>query len=254
MTAPLVVWATPASNAGPRGFTREVLEMGPVGWARWIAPKLSGKGITHVIIAYPGGHEPDASELRFDMVSRAAGHFDPRVKACGDYALWSEACQIIRDLVQCYCGFYVGTSMYMDQAATLAECDKMVHHWGGVADFICIDTLSGRPMGHTDWMAAYRLEAADIRVWAEPAPIRGRPLLPGPHVVIKSTWETSNGDVGDDNHTPRADFEAHGASIIILDRNGAMTADEVAAARDDRKGVCIPVDRVPFVGIHGGAM
>jgi hypothetical protein len=231
-----------------------ILDLGPLRWAKdHICPKLAGKGFTHVIIAYPGGRETDGSDLRFDMVKRALQHDDIRVQAAGNYAIWADAAQIIREETRCKVGFYIGTSEGMTAAHLRDECEEIIFNWQGYADFICIDTLAARPMGHTDHIAANRLASAGIAIWAEPRPIRGFPLLPVPHICLASKWQSSGESLGDDDHTDRKSIEAQRAGVILLD-NVSVNAETVQAIRGTGIGYAVGPDFVPIVGGCGGPL
>lgn len=253
MNAPLVAWLAVASNSGPRGYTESALRLGPEGWAREQVRTLARSPITHACIAYPGGQE-GPSDLRFDMIHQASFHEDPRVQALGDNAAWANAAQIIREAVGCKVGFYLGTSHGMETADVLEVCEHIIAQWHGYVDFIVIDTLGDRPMGHTDHIAAQRLEAAGFEVWGEPRPVRDRPLLPRPYLCFAKKWNDHGGKFGDTNHTPLSAIEAQGASIILIDGPGTMTAETVSNYRMQGIGVCVGVDRVPIVAIAGGLL
>lgn len=248
-TGPLVVWATAASNVGPRGFHADILERGPIGWVRDVlVPKLRGQAIDAVILAYPGGQEEGSKDLTFDMVSRCFDSANPQVRACGDYSAWADACTIAKESLGCKVGFYLGTAATLSRGATLHECETVIAQWGGIADFIAIDCLGDRGAGTNDVLAANRLAAAEITVWGEPRPVRGGVLIPTAYVCYSSKWESSGGALGDQYHTPLASIQAQGASIIIIDEDGRMHPSTVANLRAQGVGVCIGVDRVPIVG------
>jgi len=253
LTAPLVAWAPCGSDVGPRGMPRDLLERGPLGWARdHVAPRLAGKGFTHCCIAYPGGSEPDGSDLRFDMVSRAAQYDDDvRVQACGDYPVWADAALIIKQIVGCKVGFYLGTSHALSRPLALHECEDIIFHWQGFADFICIDTLAARPAGHNDHACANRLAAAGFEVWAEPRPVRGFPLYPTVHLCIDTTWQKHNSSFGNAEHSARNEFEAHGASVVLIDTT-SVNKETVQLARAGGIGYAVPPSFVPVVGNVGG--
>lgn len=254
-TAPLMAWASCGSDVGPRGMPAALLEMGPLRWAKdHVAPRLVGKGITHCIIAYPGGKEPDGSDLRFDMVNRALQFDDDvRVSACGSYAVWADAAQIIREAVGCKVGFYLGTSQDMDYLKLMRECEEIVFYWNGYADFICIDTLAARPMGHSDHAAAQRLAAAGFEVWSEPRPIRGCPLYPNVHLCLASKWQSSGSSYGDTYHTERDVFASQGASVVLID-DVSVNAETVQLSRAGGIGWAVTPSFVPVVGSAGGVV
>lgn len=251
--APLMAWATCGSDVGPRGMPDALLRLGPLMWARdHVAPKLIGKGITHCVIWMPGGREESGADLRFDTVSQALRHSDPRVHACGDYSIWAESAQIIRQEAGCKVGFYVGTSHGQDVSKVLEECENMVVQWNGYADFIVIDTLADRPMGHTDHVAAHRLAAARFEVWSEPRPIVGKPLYPTVHMCLASKWHSSGSSFGDRYHANKEAFTAQGASVVLID-DVTVNAETVQLSRAVGIGWAVSPAFVPVVGNAGGA-
>lgn len=252
MTAPLVAWATCGSDVGPRGMPRELLELGPVAWARQhVAPQVIGKGFTHICIAYPGGREDDGSNLRLDMVNRAAEHPDPKVKACGSYSDWADAARALKDLTGCKVGFYLGTSDGMSKFFTDAVTTQINMNWSGFADFICIDTLAGRTLGHKDHRVANYLASALFEVWAEPRPVRGCPLYPTVHMCLKSTWDKHSSSFGDDECSSKSEFAAHGASIVLIDDRN-VNKETVQLARAGGIGWAVTPSFVPVTGEAGG--
>lgn len=253
--APLVVWATAASNVGPRRFHADILERGPIGWVRDVlVPKLRSQTIDAVILAYPGGQEDGSKDLTFDMVSRCLDSTNPQVRACGDYAAWADACTILKESLGCKVGFYLGTAATLSRGATLHECETIIAQWGATADFVVIDCLGDRGTGTNDVLAANRLAAAEIPVWGEPRPTRGSVLLPVPYVCYSSKWESSGGALGDQYHTPLASVQAQGANVILIDEDGRMHPSTVAGLRTQGVGVCVGVDRVPIVASIGGVV
>ena len=246
--ASLAAWACAASNEGKRGFTREVLELGPQRWARdHVVPRLAGQGIDTVFIAYPGGQEGPA-DLRFDMITRAAKHEDPRVQACGDYAAWAEAANEIGRRLQCKVGFYLGTTEGMTLAEVMQECDTINREWSDYVDFVVIDTLASRHGGHTDHIAYHRVSAGKIVGCGEARPVRGRPLYATLYMCFEDKWKRHHGAEGDDQHTPLAALHEQGASVMLIDGPGTLTKAEVDEYRAAGIGICVGVDRVPIVG------
>lgn len=251
--APLMAWATCGSDVGPRGMPDALLRLGPLMWARdHVAPKLIGKGITHCVIAYPGGKEPDGADLRFDMVNQALQNDNPNVAACGTYAVWADAAQIIREAVGCKVGFYLGTTNAMSKPLVVHECEEIVMHWNGYADFIVIDTLADRPMGHNDHAAAHRLAAAGFEVWSEPRPIVGKPLYPTVHMLLASKWHGSGSSFGDRYHTSKDVFASQGASVVLID-DVTVNPETVQLSRAGGIGWAVSPAFVPVVGNAGGA-
>jgi hypothetical protein len=229
-----------------------LLSLGPLRWAKdHVAPKLIGKGFTHVVIAYPGGREEDNKDLRFDMVSQALQHDDPNVAACGSYAVWADAAQIIREAVGCKVGFYLGTAEELSRPLTLHECEDIGYHWHGYADFIVIDTLADRPLGHTDHVAAHRLSAAGIEVWSEPRPIVGKPLYPIVHMCLASKWHSSGSSFGDTYHVAKEVFASQGASVVLID-DVSVNPETVQLSRAVGIGYAVSPDFSPVVGGLGG--
>lgn len=246
--APLVCWVMPASNVGPRGFNPEVLDMGLARWVNErVVPALTGRGFTHVIIAYPGGQE-DRADLRFDMISRAADHPDPKVQACGDYAAWSEVATTIKERLNVRVGFYLGTAACLSRPATLGECETVIMHWAGVVDFVAIDCLGVAKLGSSDTLAADRLASAGFDVWGEPRPTRGNVLLPIPYLCFLSKWEQTGGVLGNADHTPLDVVQAQGAGVIVFDETGRIHPTVIEANRNRGIGVCIGMPQPANVG------
>lgn len=237
------------------------MELGPQRWAReHVVPKLRGRKLDAVFIAYPGGQEEDESDLRLDMIDQCAKHRDPRVQAMGDYAAWADAANEIGRRLQCKVGFYLGTteggpkSVQGDMTRWSVEetCFTINAAWSGFVDFVVIDTLAARPLGHLDWLAAHMISAGKMEVGAEPRAVRERPLLPGMHVCIWSKWLEHNASEGDDQHLSRAEMEANKASVIVLDLHGEISPEMVMQMRVNGIGICVGVDRVPVVAEVGG--
>lgn len=244
--APLVVWAAVASNRGPRGMSDEILAKGPAQWCNDLGHRIAGKGATHCVIYCPGGMEDDGSDIRFDQIDRAAKHPDPRVQACGRYAEWADGCANIARIAGVKCGLYLGTSEGLTPKETLEVCEKFIHDGEGLIDFVVIDTIAGRPMGHTDHIAAHRFEAAKIQAWGEARPPRGFPVYPRPYICLEPKWNQHNGMHGDDGHLSQAEFEASGASVIVVyDRIGPTT---ILVKRSSGIGVGISPDQLQIGG------
>lgn len=259
MSAPLVCWATAGSNdRGPRGLSDEVLALGPLAWGDSVVRKCQGKGFTHVIIAYPGGNLEVDGPIAFDMLKRALQHDDPRVQACGNYLLWGEAAQRIKEALACKVGFYVGTTEGMTLAEAIAEADMMISFWGGdedfrYADFICIDVLAGRQIGHLDHVVANRLAAAGFKIWSEPRPLRKCPFYPTINLCMASLYHRQGSSLGNAEHLSKEEFEANGATIVLID-DTRVNAETVQLSRAVGIGYAVAPDFVPIVGNHGGPL
>ena len=250
--AALAAWVCAASNTGPRGFTDELLDLGPQRWAReHVVPKLRGRKLDAVIIAYPGGQEgPD--DLRFDMITRAARHDDPRVQACGDYAAWAYAVMEIGKALDVPVGMYLGTTEGMTLALVFQVCDRINREWSDYVDCVVIDTLASRHGGHGDHIAYNRLMAGGIVACGEARPVRGRPLYDTLYMCFEDKWKRHRGAEGDDQHTSLAAMREQGASVMLIDGPGTLTKAEVDDYSAAGIGICVGVDRVPVVADVAG--
>lgn len=224
----------------------EILAKGPAQWCNDLGHRIADKGATHCVIYCPGGMEDDGSDIRFDQIDRAANHPDPRVQACGRYAAWADGCANISRIAGVECGIYLGTADHLTTKETLEVCERIIHDGQGMIDFVVIDTLAARAMGRPDHIAAHRLEAAEIEVWGEARPVRGFPVYPRKHICLEPTWNIHNGMHGDEGHQSQAEFEASGASIIVVyDRIGPTT---IMVKRASGIGVGISPDQLQIGG------
>jgi hypothetical protein len=139
-------------------------------------------------------------------------------------------------------GFYLGTAQHMTRSSTLDTCENIVVHWGGIADFVCIDTLGDRKPGSNDVLAANRLASAGIEVWGEPRPTRGSVLFPFTYFCFLSKWESTGGNYGDPGHTPLDVIKAQGASVILFDETGRVHQSVIDFNRSQGIGFCVGVD------------